>query len=290
MDSLKLDISKIAKRIDILTFLSGVDFLRKLFDESKKSTPKMTYREFSELLGFGSTNYLHLLCTGKRSLGPKAAERISQALSFGEKHTRFFVLLAKYESSRNPAEREVYFEEIVELKGKQLSTPLSKVQLEYFSEWYHAVLREMVLLPDFSPDPQWISQRIVPRITADNAKRSWEVLTSLGYVEYSSDLNRWVQSEVRINIPAGAKNLSIIRFHQKMAELGKESITRIPAVSRDISALTIPMDPVLFDHLKNAISTLKQEALEKAESIPNPAEIYQFNIQLFAVSLKEKQK
>ena len=73
-----------------------------------------------------------------------------------------------------------------------------------------------------------------------------------------------------------------------MAELGKESVTRIKARFRDISALTVCMDEEFFEALKEQISMWKKQVLERSENLQNPEEVYQLNVQLFPVSLKEK--
>ena len=284
----KTSLVTLATSLDIFTFLSGADFLRKLYKEVKRNRAKYSYRTFAAELGFGQSNYLHLICTGTRQFSVKAAEKIAIALQFAGKQTKYLALLAKYECSRNASEREFFFEEMLEMKGKLLPSALTKGHLEYFSSWHHSVVRELVLLPDFSSEPEWLSNRIVPKITPEEARASWSLLCDLGYVEWNGELNRWVQSQARIVVPAGAKDIAIVRYHQKMAELGKESVTRIKARFRDISALTVCMDEEFFEALKEQISMWKKQVLERSENLQNPEEVYQLNVQLFPVSLKEK--
>ena len=107
-----------ARRLGPFEALSGSEFLRRLYVAAKKALGRYSYRYYAEDFGFGPTNYLHLICKGTRPLTVSAAERIADALDFKERERRYFVLLARYESSRSTLEREVFFEEIVETRAR----------------------------------------------------------------------------------------------------------------------------------------------------------------------------
>ena len=276
------------KEPKVLDFLSGVEFLKKLYLFKKSNSSKYSYRAFAAELGFGNSNYLHLICTGQRALSGKAALQIAQNLDLSARESRYLEVLAKYESAKDSKDREILFEEILTLKGRQLETSLSKSQLTYFSEWHHATIREMVRLPDFQNNPAWIVERIHPPLTLEKARQSWELLLELGYVAWSEEKEKWQQTEQNVVVPAGASNVAVIRYHQKMAELGKESITRTKSKYRDISAMSIPVDERLLFEIKEELTILKTRILEKSDAVQNSTEIYQLNLQLFPLTLKDK--
>lgn len=273
-----------ARRLGPFEALSGAEFLRRLYEAVKKAMRRYSYRQYAEDFGFGHTNYLHLICKGTRPLTVNAAERIAEALGFKERERRYFVLLARYESSRSSVEREVFFEEIVETRARSFGPSDARDGFEYFSEWFHAAVREAVLLPDFRPDPEWISKRLLPRVTLEEARRSWELLTRLNLVHRDEASGRWLQSEARISQPAGARGLGIIRYHQKMAELGKECVTRVPSKRRDVTALTVPMTRALFERLKQESEEWQTRILAASENLEECEDIYQVNIQLFPLT------
>lgn len=276
------------KEPKVLDFLSGVEFLKKFYLFKKSNSSKYSYRAFAAELGFGNSNYLHLICTGQRALSAKAALQIAQNLDLSARESRYLEVLAKYESAKNSKDREILFEEILTLKGRQLESSLSKSQLTYFSEWHHATIREMVRLPDFQNNPTWIVERIHPPLTLEKARQSWELLLELGYVAWSEEKEKWQQTEQNVVVPAGASNVAVIRYHQKMAELGKESITRTKSKYRDISAMSIPVDERLLFEIKEELTILKTRILEKSDAVQNSTEIYQLNLQLFPLTLKDK--
>lgn len=278
-----------AAAIDVFQFLSAVEYLKKVFEHVKKRAGTYSYREFSADLGFGATNYLHLICTGKRPLSAKAALRMEEFLGLASNASHYFVTLAKYQNARRASERETLFETLVALKSKTLSNTLSRDQLEYFSEWYHPVVRELVTLPDFQPTGEWISSRILPRITPDQGRRSLELLERIGFLKRDPETGAWSQSAARVSTPHGAQAMALIRYHQKMIDLGKESITRVKSARRDISALTLTVSESLAQEIKEDIQAFKKAVLEKAESSATAGEsIYQLNIQLFPVTEGKK--
>jgi uncharacterized protein (TIGR02147 family) len=271
------------RKIRLFDALSGVEVLKRLYAGMKRVAPSYSYRAFALDLGFGPTNYLHLICNGRRPLSVSAARRIATSLRLGEREERYFVLLARHGTARSAVEREVAFEEIVDIKARLIGGSESKDGFEYFSEWWHAAIREMVLLPGFCPEPEWMASRLVPRVTPDEARRSWELLSRLGLVRRDAH-GRWRQAEARIEQPEGARSLAIIRYHQKMAELGKECVMRVKARDRDVTVLTVPMTRALFETLRAEAAAWQQRILAAAESLDDGEEIYQINIQIFPLT------
>lgn len=273
-----------AQNVSVFGYVSGADYLERLHSEVQAAQGRYSYRAFAEDLGFEATNYLHLLCRRTRRLAVAAAKRIADALALEPGARRYFILLARYDSARSSAEREVIFEEIMELKGASIEGALGRDQLAYFSQWYHAAVREMVHMPGFTPDPAWLAARLLPRVTPEEARNSWELLVRIGYVTQSEEDGRWTQADVRVSTPHGARAHAVIRYHQKMAELGKECVTRVTVSRRDVSALTLPMTPELFEELKACIGRWKADALARGEALPACRDIYQLNIQLFPLT------
>ena len=78
--------------------------------------------------------------------------------------------------------------------------------------------------------------------------------------------------------------MAITRYHQKMIELGKESLTAIQAQSRDVSSVSIAIPTSLLPELKKEISLFRKKLLIMAEQASNAEVVYQTNIQFFPLS------
>ena len=54
---------------------------------------------------------------------------------------------------------------------------------EYFSNWYHPVIRELVTMRDFNGDSKSLARMIRPPITVKQAQESVKLLLKLGLIE-----------------------------------------------------------------------------------------------------------
>ena len=73
-------VKEIVEEIDVFAFLSVQHLLSHIYEELKKHLPRYSYRSFSADLGFGETNYLHLICTHKRQLSLRSAQQVASHL------------------------------------------------------------------------------------------------------------------------------------------------------------------------------------------------------------------
>ena len=102
-------------------------------------------------------------------------------------------------------------------------------------------IRELVLLPDFKEDPEWIAKKLSPPITPRRAKAALEVLQDLGFLKRDEKSGRLIQSERNITTDREVVSLAIANFHRQMMQQASESIERTRAAKRDISSLTLAL-------------------------------------------------
>lgn len=284
----KVMISEVAKTLKLTTYLSSRKYLVALYTAMKEQAIKYSYRKFSEDLGFGATNYLHLICQQKRKLSKKAAAQIGEALELKAKEKRYLNCLAAYESAKKVSDKEKIFEELMQITRSSLPTNMSKDQLEYFAEWYHPVVRELVCEVDGVGDVDSIVEKIFPKITPDKVKKSLELLQRIGYIDVDPQTNSFVAKAKHIRTPKEARGMALSRYHHKILDLAKDSITSVSAKRRDISCITIAVDEDFADEIKDEIQQFRAKILEKASGRKKNKQIYQMSIQLFPCTSEEK--
>ncbi len=79
-------------------------------------------------------------------------------------------------------------------------------------------------------------------------------------------------------------SLSIVRFHQQMIELAKESITDVDENERDVSAIQVPANEALLKKIKNEVRAFRKHIVALCENENECERILQLNIQLFPVT------
>jgi len=274
-------IQKICAGFDIIQYLSSRRYLSDCYDAIKRDLQRFSYRSYSKIMGFGSTNYLHLICTGQRALSVKAAEKVAKAFALSSEKKKYLIKLACYESARVPVEREKLFSELVQLAKKSLPSEISKEELSYFTEWYHPVIREFVGLKDFKGDSKWISENLLAPVTPDQIEKSLKLLQHIGYIKFDPVEGTYYQSSRQVRTPKEVKGLAVSRYHQQMIDQGKEAILGVKAKRRDISAVTICVSKEIAEEIKLEVQKFRDLILRKSEQSDSGEQIYQMNIQWF---------
>jgi uncharacterized protein (TIGR02147 family) len=276
----KQTLQTISAEIDVTRYLSHRDFLRELYLRAKDNIIQYSYLRFAEDLGFSATNVMRLIIVGQRNLSSKAAEKIAIQLNLTGGTRRYWTNLIKYTNARSPADRDRYFKLMMGYKTQARPKQLKQSQVEYYKDWYNPVIREMVALPDFDGTPEWIKAKLNFPLRREEITAALELLLKLGEIseidgKYSKlKANNLTDSEV--------DDIAIVRYHQQMIEIGKESITRAAEEERDIRALTVRLPEERVLELKTKIEGWLHEVLGMENAENNQHErIYQLNVQLF---------
>lgn len=272
---------ELTESISVTHYLSHRDYLKAIYDAAKARAASYSYLAFAEDLGFSATNVMRLVIIGQRPLTSKAAETVARGLGLHGPQRRYWTTLIKYGNERLPAERDRLFRHLMSLKSRADPTELTPTQAEYFGEWYHPVIREMTGLADFDGDPEWIRARLMFPLRIEQIRRSLDLLEQIGAIRRDPQLGRLVRSDDRIATQAEVDSLAIVRFHQKMIEIGRESITTVPEADRDIRAVTVTLPQHAIPVLKGKIEewVLQIAAMERSDERGD--QVVQVNVQMF---------
>lgn len=266
--------------MQITEFLNYRDLLRVLYERCKSRIEKYSYLKFAEDLGFSATNVVRLIIIGERTLTLKAAAKLTRNLEIHGSQRRYLTSLISYNNSRKPAEREKYFKQVLAYKMKSDPKKMTDYQIAYFSEWYHPVIREVINLKGFDGTPEWIQRKLAFPLRLEEIKAALSTLLEIGVIKMDEAKGKYISNVRNIVTESEIDALAIVRYHQKMIEIAKESITRVDEKKRDIRALTVALPASAIPGLKAKIQEFLLETLE-LESADSSEEVYQMNIQLF---------
>jgi uncharacterized protein (TIGR02147 family) len=275
------DLKKMLKLIPVSQFLHYRDWLKALYLSTKSKVNDYSYTQFADDLGFSKTNVLRLVIAGSRPLSGKAAEKIAHALAMTGGVRKYWLALVAYNGERLPVLRDKYFATLMELKAEQQPHELDPLQAEYFSEWYHPVVREMTGLHAFDGTPEWIRDHLEFTLRLDQVRRSLEVLTKLKVIRFDAEKGRYVRTLEKIRTDSEVDSMAVVRYHQKMIEMGKESITTIEESRRDVRALTVALPEKSIAILKGKIEEWITEMAQMEKDDDTPEQVIQINVQMF---------
>ena len=274
-----------SKKVSPCDFLDYSLYLSTLYSFMKNNAKPYNYNLFAVDLGFSSTNIIHQIISGYRALSAKSAQKIISALHLEKKEKKYLLALVEYGNAKHSKKHEL-FENLLEIKKTVVSSELDRDMLQYFSSWYHPVIREMVGLDNFQSDPSWISNTIVPKLPLEKVEESLALLLRLKFIVYDADRGKYLQTQERISTGTKVKGMGLLSYHQQMLDMSKKSLTQTKAKRRNLNAITVSCNEQVAQQLKSKINMFLLELLDQAETSTEKDQVYQINMQLFPFTEK----
>lgn len=288
-DGHKTALKEVCQHVRPSLYLEYATFLEDVFQWIKLRSKNYSYILFADDLGFSKTNVVHLIIRGKRRLSPKAVTRVIEALNIRGSERLYLETLVRYQNARLATDRELLFSRLMELKSKSLNSAIEQSQLEYYSEWFHPVIRELVGMPGFNPDPHWIVKHIEPRVLPEQARKSLALLQELNLIKKNETGDNFELASQHVSTGDEIASHAVVRYHQRTIEIGRESVTNFDHTERNVSAVTVAISSKTFDQIADEIANFRKRILELSEQDQSPDRVYQLNIQFFPFTRSTKE-
>lgn len=271
------------QRFSIFTYRDYRQFLREWFAATKLANPRFSYRAFAQRAGFRAPNFLQLVMQGKRNLTEKSVGQFIQGLGLNKQEGEFFRSLVFFTQATTSEERARYYERLLQSHKLTALQSIEREQYEYYTEWYHPVVRELITAPGFDGSATWLSAHLQPAITVAQAERSLHLLAELGLIAKNAE-SRWEQTSALITTGPEVRSLMLMAYHQKLLDVTKTLLDVVPAAQRDVSTLTLGIRTERVAQLKQMIHDFRREVLKLVTSDTAPDLVVQLNTQLVPVS------
>ena len=257
-------------------------FLKDFYEE-RKEREGFTYRDFSKLTGMNSTSWLLHLIKGSKNLSAESVLRVAKALKLNKAETEYFEMMVPFTQARTNGVKDHYYQRMLGLKRKLKIAKIGEEQYDYYTKWYHPVIRSMVSKVDFGEDYALLARCLTPAIPAREAKKSVRLLEKLGLIAHGKD-GKWAQSSAIISTGDEVASLSVINYHKQVSRLAEGAHDLSTREERDISALTLGVGEEDFIRIKTRIQAFRKEIMDIAMAAESPDRVYQLNFQLFPVA------
>lgn len=275
------------EELDIYGYLDYRAFLRDAYKQRKRTQQGFSYRAFARRAGMRSPNFLKLVIDGDRNLSMRSAEQFAQALELDSNETSFFIDLIGFGQANSSVEKNYFLERIGSYRRHQKVKRLERSAFAYLSHWYYPAIRELAACEAFTDDPQWIADRLVPKISVSQAREALQVLLELGLLVRNDD-GLLIQGDSSVSTGNEMRSLAIGNFHRQMMERAESAIDAVPQRHREISGVTVALSQQGFEALKRRIHALRSEILRLAEDESAADRVIQFNFQAFPLTKPEE--
>jgi uncharacterized protein (TIGR02147 family) len=249
----------------------------------RKDDPNLSFRELAKQIGFKSPNYIVLVTTGKRNLTKDSIEKINAYFKHDPNEALFFENLVYFNQAQN-------LEEKIDFSKKMLSSALQSQRavisgdtLNYYTNWYNVLIREVIGLACCDSNPRWIQQKLRHEISLKEISESLNLLLSLGLIKESSN-GKFEQVEKDIKTPETFSSQYVRTYHLTMMSLASKAMLEIDKDMRDITAATFSISETKIPEIKKAIAKFRQDMIAATLDEKDTDQVFQLNIQFFPLT------
>ena len=268
----------------VYDYFSFRKWMKDYVEACKGIDSSFSYRAAARKFGFASPNYLQQVIDGKRNLGDTSIAKISSACKIGKKASHYFSLLVHFAQAEDFADKNRFFSEIIRSKTHSSVMTIIADQLEYYNEWYHCVVRELVVgMKADSMDYAAIARRVYPAILPKQVKKSIGLLLKRGFIKPNS-AGVMEQSSPLIATDRETQSIVNRNFHIKILGIAQDYLAMVPPEKREISSITMKISGAGFIRIKRRIQDFKDELMQIIKEDENTDRVYQANFTLFPLS------
>jgi uncharacterized protein (TIGR02147 family) len=275
-------------RDNLTQFLDFRTFLMAHAQEQKRRNPHWTYGAWARRLGLKGTASLTRVVQGLRQPGPQMVESFVKYFQFSEKESEYFRDLIRLARAKEDTKLSTL---IMEKMGKRFANASKRVVDEKtfntISNWYYFPIREMLRLPHFKEDVQWIAKQLLFKVNPRDVAQALRTLQDLGFVKRNSE--GWLElSEGRLNTGDDVANEAVKRHHEEMLANARTSLRATDVGKREITSQTIAISSQKLAQAKELIRQFQEKFSEIMEDERGGDVIYQMQIQFFPLTREVK--
>lgn len=270
-------------KVNLFKYLDYRTFLRDWYVEAKERYA-FSYRVFSRQAGFRSSNIFKLVMDGDRNLTEESLKKFIRGIKLERDERDYFRNLVLFNQAKTHEDKNLYYRKLIRSQQYSQLEPLAQDRYEYFSTWYHPVIRELLVAKDFDGTVEWIAKKLEPEVTPAQVKKSIELLEHLGFVERIDDADMWRQSTSLVTTGPESSSLIMLNYHQSILEMLKGQLPRVAQQNRDVSALTLGVIKKRLPQLKKRIQEFRREILQLVAEDDCPDDVVLLSIQMLPLT------
>jgi len=250
--------------------------------------PAFSRSEFSRRLGLPRTrSFLNDVLSGK-TVTSTFIDRFAQVMELPRDEAQFFRCLVKFNQSSSPTERELCYEQLIQL-NRSPKAMLDRGAWDYYKDWHHAALRCALDVVDWNGEaPASLGRRLVPRFTAGEVKASFDLLQRLGLID-RTDAGFWKPNRKVLTTGEAVRDERVMQHQLQCLELSSQAmLSDLPEGARDTSAFFLSVSQEAEALLRKRLAHFRSELRSIVHKDTQPAtRVLHLGLQLFPILSQE---
>lgn len=268
--------------INVFEYTDFRKFLSAYYTARKALERKFTHRFISAQVRTGSAGWFSDIVKGRTNLSDSHLVILLKVMQLDSVQAEYFESLVWCAQAGSLEEKSRHYKKLLGLKGVKAEL-IGTERFEFYSEWYHSVIRELLLIHPFRGNFAALGKKLNPAISVANARKSLLLLEKLGFVK-KAPAGGYLSVDATLKKDPNFKALHLAHFLKSNCALGLESLDRFAKEERDISAMTLSLSKVGFLKAKEEIRALRERLLLLAKDDENSEKVFQCNFQMFPVT------
>ncbi len=257
-------------------------YLKDYYELSKARNKAFSFRYLSMKAEINSAPFYKFIIEGKTNLTKATIVKTCIALKLKPEEATYFENLVFFNQAKTLKEKNVHFARLIESRKGMDFKKIADSEYDYFSQWYHVIIRELAVITDFKDDFSLLAKKISPQITPRQARDSVELLLRLGFLKKED--GRYIQAEPVLTTGKDIRNHQIMNFQIEMLKIAIEAYERHARETVMMSSTTLSISQKSFDMMKDRIRAFRAQLLEMARSDEKPDKVYQLNLNFFPMN------
>ena len=194
--------------------------------------------------------------------------------------SQYFRVLVKFNQCDDPEEKELLLDQLISL-NRTPQKIVSPKAYSYYKEWYHSVVKALLEVIDFSGDYAGLGHKLMPPITARQARGSIKLLVDLGLIK-KNDRGYYKPTDKVVSTGAFAQDAIIRQFQMKCIESARFALLKNRGQPERVLTNTISISEQGYKRLETHLQKFCSEVrsiVHKDEKKPD--RVYQLDILFF---------
>ncbi len=262
-------------------------FLGDYYEIKKEIDPSFSYQNFSRKVGFTSKSFVFNVINGKKNLSRASVVKVCGAINLTKTEAAYFENLVYFNQSKSFSERNHYFEKLnsgpLTTSEASSARKIQKDQYEFYSNWYHVVIRSLIdLFPDVV-DYQTLGRMVFPSIRPKQTQKSIELLLRLGLI-IKDGKGKYKTVDKNLTTGEEVQSFAVQHFHLETMKLAETAIKTLSKDKRNISGLTLGISNEGYHDICEIIYECQKKIMDIANKDKKSDKVYQLNFHFFPVS------
>ncbi len=273
--------------IDIFEYADYRKFIKDFQLAKSKLNSAFSYRYFAQKAGINSSSFYTQVVKGNRNLTKQTIYKTCIALNLNDQEAEYFENLVFFNQAKTIKEKNYFFEKLIEKQKLRNVKRIKEEQYEYFSSWYHVIIREAVTFIDFNEDYKKLANFLNPPITEKQAKESVALLLKLGFLEKVD--GRYIQTEPLIASDSATefKIHQVMNYQIQMLKMSIEAFDRWKSGQRLTSATTFSVSEKTYARFVEILRDSRSQMMKLAMADDNPEQVYMLSVNLIPMTNKK---